>query len=88
MLLEMSVEVHGEALPVTPGNRRIIVNIPAMTAVPSRLRFPGGAAGLSGPIAPGVSRTKSGPCSWQGGLRTGRAVWDEVLQCPSEVLSL
>lgn len=31
---------------------RIIVNIPEMAAIPRRLRFPGGAAGLSGPIAP------------------------------------
>lgn len=66
MLLEMSVEGHGEALPVTPGNRRIIVNIPGMTAIPSSLRFPGGAAGLSGPIAPRWEQDKSGPCSWPG----------------------
>lgn len=50
MLLEMSVEMHGEAFPVTRGNRRIIVDIPGMTAIPRRLRFPGGAAVLSGAI--------------------------------------
>lgn len=52
MLLEMSVQVHGEALPVSPGNRRVIVNIPEMTAIPRRLRFPGGAAGLAGRVGP------------------------------------
>lgn len=52
MPLEVFVEVHGEALPVTRGNRRIIVNIPEMTAIPRRPRFPGGAAGLSGAIGP------------------------------------
>lgn len=52
MPLEVFVEVHGEALPVTRGNRRIIVNILEMTAIPRRPRFPGGAAGLSGAIGP------------------------------------
>lgn len=50
--LKMSVEVHGEPLPVSPGNTGIVVNIPEMTAIPRSLRFPGGAAGLSGPIGP------------------------------------
>lgn len=50
--VKISVEVYGQALPVAHGNTRIIVNIPEMTAIPRRLRFPGGAAGLSGPIAP------------------------------------
>lgn len=62
-LLGMSVQVRGEALPVTPGHRRVIVNIPEMTAIPRRLRFPGGAAGLAGPVGPWMSRTKSGHCS-------------------------
>lgn len=52
MPVKISVEVYGQALPVAHGNTRIIVNIPEMTAIPRRLRFPGGAAGLSGPIAP------------------------------------
>lgn len=53
----------GEALPVTRGHRRVIVNIPEMTAIPRRLRLPGGAAGLAGPLGPCMSRTKSGHCS-------------------------
>lgn len=52
MPVKISVEVYGQALPVTHGNTRIIVNIPEMTAIPRRRRFPGGAAGLSGPVAP------------------------------------
>lgn len=51
VLVKMSVEVCGETLLVTCVNVRIIVNIPEITVIPRRLRFPGGAASLSGPIA-------------------------------------
>lgn len=47
----MFVAVYGETSLVTRVNIRIIVNIPEITAIPKRLRFSGGAAGLSGPIA-------------------------------------
>ena len=51
VLTKMSVEVYGETLLVTRVNMRIIVNIPEITAIPGRLRFPGGAASPSGPVS-------------------------------------
>lgn len=51
LLTKMSGGVYGETLLVTCVNVRVIVNIPEITAIPRRLRFPGGTASLSGPIA-------------------------------------
>lgn len=35
-----------------PWLQEVIVGIPGMTAIPGRLRLPGGAAGLAGPVGP------------------------------------
>lgn len=72
-LTKMSVDVYGDSTRV---NMRIIVNTLEITAIPRRLRFPGGATSLSDPIASWWWVEQSlVPAYWPGldSLRSGSA---------------